>query len=864
MEKEYSTPQKSHQFSLSLYLTTNEDGSVTTTEVQTTRSIKTRINYDADIHQSVFRCETDEKEIKIYNALLTKSEYAIFNKYSNKPVCYISINSVQNIMRLLNRTLKTGFEFITIGKYSMEEYYEWSSLIHKYKSYRPKIVYPHDIIRDLPIDIEIDNKMNIISVCNDNLDIVDLEIAKRKGKVKNKEIESFGVLREVSEEKEKGSFVKEKKKRFRMSESLKKTKSYKGKCIEEEIIEENEFFIKKRKKYINGNSIKDEIVEEQKISIFNNAINDINFNKEYKQSILTNNDDVNSCKDTTYDEKELHDISHSSNNNNNDKVDDNDDLKRNLLKIPKPPLKTSIKHKKKKHMRVLSTSIPNPNIIISEKQYCNNQPKQNKTKTHCKNNLNDKCILCKGLPVRPQQCEQCHSKFCTLCTYDLDVPSQCSECGGKIIIIKSNNKQSLTSSLTSSTTFESNLTRAVSHKDILKTHNNLNNNKNKTSSQKDFYNANKDRYLINSSWNDKHIVNPQKQSNQKLQLQEEINSYEKVLITNKNDSIWSICYCPYLLQGKSAILTGHNSGNMFAWNIEKFIKVKSYLEHLSKVYDIKTLYYKSQYLQMFASVSEDRTLKIWSSSSQHSIITISSFYPIYTIDIHPSNYLLYGDKNKNIYCQYINIQPKGEVIKDRNFRYETSHHNFIWRIKVLTNTSTLNQIYVISSSENTLQIHLLNSNENKFMLSKQYLNAHKGLIHDIMEIEGEKDTFLTCGVDHFIKLWDCNKDGAIKSIDMLYNDTIFSLMEIKGEDIVVCGSYDKVMKLINKKDLLYSKKENRNKQRSDDLLFKCEYKRNEAMYKMVYIEDKSIYKIASINYGCSSNVYFWGKVKNEK
>ena len=165
-----------------------------------------------------------------------------------------------------------------------------------------------------------------------------------------------------------------------MSESLKKTKSYKGKYEEEEVIEENEFIVKKRRKYKNGNSIQEVVVEEQKISLFN-AINEISLNNEYKQSIQTNNDDVNSCKDTTYDEKESNDISNSSHTN---KIEDNDDLKRNLLKIPKPPLKTSIKPKKKKHMRVLSTSIPNPNIIIPETQnFRHHQQKQHSHQLAC-------------------------------------------------------------------------------------------------------------------------------------------------------------------------------------------------------------------------------------------------------------------------------------------------------------------------------------------------------------------------------------------------------------------------------------------------------------------------------------------------
>ena len=338
----------------------------------------------------------------------------------------------------------------------------------------------------------------------------------------------------------------------------------------------------------------------------------------------------------------------------------------------------------------------------------------------------------------------------------------------------------------------------------------------------------------------------------KIEL-DKIYSYEIVFQTDKNDHVWSICFCPTLLEGKPAIVTGHASGVVYAWDMEKFAKTKTYKEHTSKVYDIKKIFITSAFRQIFVTVSEDHMLKIWESSSERSTISIKAQNPLYTLDIHPSNYIIYGDKEKYLYCQYIDIGGKGQLIKDQNFKSETTHNSHIWRVKVLGKGS-LENTYVVSASESSLQIHKLEIKRRKFNLYKEFPEAHNGLIHDIIEIGHDSSGFMTCGIDHCIKLWNVHEDAPIKSIDYLYDDVILSLMELSDENAVVCGGYDKKLKVISKDRLL--------KEGDEQIKENCEYVRNESMYKLIPIVNDSVFTVASINYGCSENVYLWGSAIN--
>jgi hypothetical protein len=92
MEHTFSTPEKTHHTISSTTINkANEDGTITTTEIYTTMSKKTRINYDALIEQNVFTCD-DGNEMKYYNAMMKKGELAVFiAEHGNKPICFISV-----------------------------------------------------------------------------------------------------------------------------------------------------------------------------------------------------------------------------------------------------------------------------------------------------------------------------------------------------------------------------------------------------------------------------------------------------------------------------------------------------------------------------------------------------------------------------------------------------------------------------------------------------------------------------------------------------------------------------------------------------------------------------------------------------
>ena len=918
MEHTFSTPEKTHHTISSTTINkANEDGTITTTEIYTTMSKKTRINYDALIEQNVFTCD-DGNEMKYYNAMMKKGELAVFiAEHGNKPMCFISVKVLEKIVKLMGLTLTTAYDLVTYGFYSMEEYWELNKTVTEYQSTKPND-YVFDYKKEWKLHLDKSNTMNKLIMCDDVLGYVDEELMKRKGKDM-----SCRTLKEVSAEKEVDSGEKAKKgstvKKFRMSQSLKKTTGKKEQdvVVEEEVIEENEFVVKKKKKVKYGNNeIKEVIIEEPKVSEFNDKVVNEEFVIETNQTNINTNNSSSSSRNVNNDKTKLLEnvfIIQPENDNESSKDKDttfdsqitttttiitessstttlpnnNEEQKKvssynNSLKIPKRPPKSN---KTKQHTRVLSSSQTNTNTNTNQTLTVPNQQtktkvkstskaknvKVHKMKTNGSRSINVErvqCILCKGLPVRPQQCEKCQSQFCTMCTYELKYPSLCSECGGKLSLVKEKKK--------AIATFESNITRIVSYKETPKINNTQDNNYNSNNNitQKDFYNANKDRY-VDASWKDKlntdnkdnnlttsnnTVTNtppttstlPTNNSNSNKM---DLYSYEKIISTEKNDPIWSICYCPTLLQGKGAIVTGHSSGSIFAWNCDKYIKSKTYLEHSNKVYDIKNIYYTSTYRQIFVSVSEDRSLKIWESTSQHSTISISSIYPIYTLDIHPSNYIIYGDKNKTLYCQYIDIGSKGQLIKDINFKSETTHNSFIWRVKLLSQSS-LDNTYVISASENSLQIHKLEINKKRFTLINEHNEAHKGLIHDIIEFGYEHDKFLTCGVDHYIKLWSVHESSPLNVIDYLYDNTIFSLMEVKEKEILICGGYDKQMKLINTKDILTS-------QQQQQVQSQYEYKRPESLYKIIPIINNSIFTIASINYGCSSNVYLWGNISKQ-
>ena len=107
-----------------------------------------------------------------------------------------------------------------------------------------------------------------------------------------------------------------------------------------------------------------------------------------------------------------------------------------------------------------------------------------------KYNNNQQCMICKGLPVRPQECINCHRQICTLCTYELEKSGFCDICNGRIEPINRNNNNN-------NIRFESNITKFQPKNNLYYGNENTYN----TMNTKEFYEQNKDRFM-NDTWKD--------------------------------------------------------------------------------------------------------------------------------------------------------------------------------------------------------------------------------------------------------------------------------------------------------------------------------------------------------------------------
>ena len=528
-----------------------------------------------------------------------------------------------------------------------------------------------------------------------------------------------------------------------------------------------------------------------------------------------------------------------------------------------------------------------PNTTSKKSANPTSTPKKHTTPFSVTNTKStDMCVICKGIPVRPQECIICRHRYCKLCTNDLDNPLNCKDCNGTLVPLKNDNVNKVQ-------IYEANITRFITKPkdDTLQTQKQFN-----EMSTKDFYVFNKDRY-VDDVWkenykkeeeNDKKYASNSSSQRQSKRIKKESNNSndnmltydkasndkikiienyckdiinEKKITVSPNDQIWSVIYIPRFNNTKDAIAIGHTSGCVSIWDIDKGEKLKSFHEHTLKVYFIKLLEPSNNndnnaqtYL---VSVSEDKTIKIWNTQLQNSILSIPNISPLLSLDIINNKCIVVGDKNRNLTIYHIDLSSTSESNCNYMISMSTSHKGFIWRVLNLKKVSSTTCI--ISSSEGALQLHQFANNELKQLdFVHSYEHTHEGLIHDIEEMS--QGNFATCGVDHLIKMWNYMTKEAIYVIDMLYNDVIYDMIYLNkydevcdgtGDDMLVVGGNDKRMKIIGKE-----KKSGKN---GKDVKIYGEYVRKEGIYKMRLITNNDKYKYIGINYGNSSNVYLWGK-----
>lgn len=334
--------------------------------------------------------------------------------------------------------------------------------------------------------------------------------------------------------------------------------------------------------------------------------------------------------------------------------------------------------------------------------------------------------------------------------------------------------------------------------------------------------------------------------------------YEDHIVTD--DYVWSLLYLQDYSNGQT-IISGHSNGHMYLWNIENNIKLRSYKEHISVVFDIKAApTYKgkdSQPHKMFLSCSKDATIKLWNAEKSHSIKTFISDVSIFCIDILDNfndKYFITGDKNSNLKIWNMFCDKNNESSRKT---YElvdiisTGHEKEVWRLLHLKQIRPFDLVLTASNPN----IRLINLNESKCVKT---FSGHTSLIHSLVYLSKRK--FASSSADFTIKIWSLDQDKCLKTLYM-HEDKVYSLihftsfLEINNNenDIIISGGADKKINLI---DFLIDKISDLNE---ENLI--STYEKRESIYKMEYLQFSHKFRIAAINYGCSNKIYLWGKGK---
>jgi hypothetical protein len=771
------------------YVDEHDDGSITTTEVSATVTKRKQIEY-AFQRKSTVVLKADDNDKKYADALNKKEEFAVFiGKVNPLPVTFIRNASVVKVLALVGKTFEDGYDEVVFGIYTMRDITAIKMAVKK--THIKLNDYKFDYQKCFEVDKEKDEKWKVIEMCEDVMGVVDEEL--RKAKKKKEEEVKDDTNKEDDKDKEQIKEIPLQK--FRLSYSLKKTPS---KLIsdhlpfEDELIEEDQFKKKIRRKYIlNDEVVRDMIIIEPKPKLlFDKLIGNIPLEVSQENPPESTTEQQSPPESTSTNEQQNPPPSSSIEELNPPLESTDNTLSQPSKPKPKPLKSLLIQQPQQQPTPTLENpTIENSDQIKSIKNIYESSNKDTNT------NLPNKLTL-KPIPTQTENSEQIKSI--------------------KNIFESTNNDNK------------------VKHPFPMK----------------------KRDTPVDLNLRDKLAPIPQNVPLSQVPteyiepLDWDLYSYEKIIPTTKKDYITALCYCPTLNNGKPAIVTGHQSGSIYAWDINKDLKIKTYSEHTNKIWDLRKIFFTSKLRQIFTSISEDNYLKIWdSSSSSKSAISIKYKEPLTSIDIHPSNYIIFASKERTLYCQQVDFGRKGELIKGDKFKENTTHSSLILRICILDQGS-IHNTYVVTGSENTLQLHKVDFSRRKFFIHKEFPNAHRGVIRDILDITNMQ--FLTCGDDHLIKVWDITMDKEIRTIDTVSDNVIYSLMNVFVADAFVFGSEDKKMKIVSKWKIL-SQEEGEYQPKVH-----YEYDRKEAACKMVYLKDNDLYSLAAIDNGCSTNVYMWG------
>ncbi len=264
--------------------------------------------------------------------------------------------------------------------------------------------------------------------------------------------------------------------------------------------------VEQKKKNVKVNIVVSNIepdFESYDLDVDNNNDNDKNKNKSKSKDKSKDKKNVKNQqkKKNLTPSKIKKDKSPDSNiNNNNLNQNENQESKKQKKKVIKKVIK---KVPKQNNQNTINNLIPYSSTSEIPKQINTEIPKNNnqhninqtlnkplKNKNITNNNNNKVCMICKGFPVRPQECVNCKRQICTICTYELNKIGICNECGGRIEPINKgiNNNNNIR--------FESNITKFQPKSNIIGERNKYND-----LNAKEFYEKNKDRFM-NDTWKD--------------------------------------------------------------------------------------------------------------------------------------------------------------------------------------------------------------------------------------------------------------------------------------------------------------------------------------------------------------------------
>lgn len=470
----------------------------------------------------------------------------------------------------------------------------------------------------------------------------------------------------------------------------------------------------------------------------------------------------------------------------------------------------------------------------------------------------ESCMVCDNAPFMPKNCNNCGKIICAFCLYDLEIPDTCPQCKiGSFFKSVKQDPNAMTENIFNHTGPKSDLDKyeKVEPKNKRNSLNNISNSKLNLFNQS--INGNETK-----ADNTPEVNKFAHLKNLKLGM-----NAEKVIVTD--DEVWSFLHLVEYSNGNT-IISGHILGEINLWSIEKGVKLKSYKEHTSIVYDLKpAIGYTGkdgQDNKMFLSSAKDNTVKLWNVEKANSLKTIVNESAVLCIDmINYSDklYLITGDKKA--FVNLWNMNKDNEVVmKSVNNQPQeiaasiaTGHSKEICKILPIRQIKPYNLIITASNPD----MRLIDLKESKAV---RVFKGHTGMVNNVTYLR--KRRFVSSSNDSTIKIWTLDDENCLKTINM-HSDKVYSILYLNSfleqnnisSDVLITGGADKKLNIIDIQEKRIVTNQGETEVLEEALV--SSYDKKDTIYKLMYLPANDKFKIASIDYGCSNNIYFWGEGK---